>query len=184
VTDVHLIAFVAVTALITVTPGVDMALVTKNAVAGGRRAALATALGVNAGVAVWIAASALGIATMVRESATAFAVLKIAGALYLTVLGVRLLRGCGGAAPAPTGGPSRSCFCQGVVNNLLNPKMGIVFVSLVPQFVDRSAVPPVRWCSGVLSSRWASSGSARLRCWPRGRPASSAARASERASTK
>jgi threonine/homoserine/homoserine lactone efflux protein len=102
---VHLLPFLAVSAIVVVTPGVDMALVTKNALRG-RRAALATAVGVNAGVAVWIVASALGVAAFVRESAIAFSALKLAGAVYLLFLGLQLLRG---ARVGPAGStPSRS----------------------------------------------------------------------------
>jgi threonine/homoserine/homoserine lactone efflux protein len=134
----ELLPFAGVAALIIVVPGVDMALVTKNALRG-RRAALATAIGVNAGVAVWIVASALGVAAVVRESAIAFSALKLAGAVYLLFLGLQLLRGARGLDPEPE--PSRGeadaaeCFRQGVLNNLLNPKMPIVFLSLLPQFV-------------------------------------------------
>ena len=134
----QLLPFLAVTALITLAPGVDMALVTKNALAHGRRAALATALGVNAGVAIWILASAAGVSALVRASATAFDTLKLAGAVYLVVLGVQLLQRAGTAESAsagPTASGAAACFRQGFFNNLLNPKMGVVFVSLLPQFL-------------------------------------------------
>jgi threonine/homoserine/homoserine lactone efflux protein len=142
--NAHVLPFLGVAALIIVTPGVDMALVTKNAVMRGRGAALATALGVNAGIVVWIAASALGVAALVRASAAAFAVLKLAGALYLLLLGLQALRHArrtaverrvrdepGELAPAP----GWVCFRQGIASNLLNPKVAVLFVSLIPQFV-------------------------------------------------
>src|SRR5213078_2427064 len=89
---VHLLPFLAVAVVVVVTPGVDMALVTKNALVHGRRQALATALGVNAGIAAWTVAAALGLAAVVQASAAAFAAIKLAGALYLVYLGVQTLR--------------------------------------------------------------------------------------------
>jgi threonine/homoserine/homoserine lactone efflux protein len=88
----HLVAFLGVAVVIVVTPGVDMALVTKNALLHGRRAAPATALGINVGIAVWTVAAALGLAALVHASATAFAAVKLAGAAYLVYLGVQALR--------------------------------------------------------------------------------------------
>ena len=79
----HLLPFLGVAALVVITPGPDMALVTKNAVLYGRRAALATSIGVNAGLLVWTFASALGVAAVVRASGTAYTVLKLVGAAYL-----------------------------------------------------------------------------------------------------
>jgi threonine/homoserine/homoserine lactone efflux protein len=72
----HFLVFIGVAAIVIVVPGPDMALVTKNAVLHGRRAALGTALGVNAGLSVWTVASALGVASIVRSSAVAFTALK------------------------------------------------------------------------------------------------------------
>ena len=73
-------AIVGVAAVLIVTPGPDMASVTKNAMHHGRRAALGTSLGVNAGLVLWTVASALGVAALVRESGVAFTVLKLVGA--------------------------------------------------------------------------------------------------------
>jgi threonine/homoserine/homoserine lactone efflux protein len=87
----HLLIFIGVAALVIVTPGPDMVLVTKNAVMHGQRAALGTSLGVNAGLAVWTVASALGVASLVRASALAFTILKLLGAAYLIWLGLHAL---------------------------------------------------------------------------------------------
>ena len=139
-------AFLAVAVLLVVTPGVDMALVSKNALLHGRRVALLTALGINAGIVVWTAAAALGVAALIRASATAFTVLKLAGAAYLVYLGLQAIwqsrRGRraddDGGAPEPVtrrpGPPSG--FRQGVLSNLLNPKIAVFFTSLIPQFVS------------------------------------------------
>ena len=89
---VHLLPFLAVSALVVVTPGVDMALVTKNAMLHGRSAARATAFGVNLGIFLWTLAAALGLAAVVAASAAAFTAIKLLGALYLVYLGVRAAR--------------------------------------------------------------------------------------------
>ena len=133
-------AFLAVAAVVVVTPGVDMALVTKNALQHGRRSAVATALGVNLGIVVWTGAAALGLAALISASATAFATIKLAGALYLIYLGVQAFRQSrAGSTEAAT---SRRlpindgvAFRQGLLSNLLNPKLAVFFTSLLPQFV-------------------------------------------------
>src|SRR5260370_13875935 len=81
-----LIAFIPIAGLLVITPGPDMALVTKNALTRGRRAALATAFGIEAGLLVWTVASVLGIVTALRASAVAFTIVKFAGAVYLVSL--------------------------------------------------------------------------------------------------
>ncbi|UJW31079.1 LysE family translocator [Saccharothrix sp. AJ9571] len=133
-----LLAFVPVAALLVVTPGPDMALVTKNALDRGRPAALATAFGIEAGLLVWTAASVLGIVTVLRSSEVAFTVLKLAGAAYLVYLGVTAflsLRSPPAAAePAPRPGRG-SPFRQGLLSNVFNPKIAIFFTSFIPQFV-------------------------------------------------
>ena len=85
----HLAPFLAIATVVVVTPGVDMALVTKNALLHGRGSALATALGVNVGIALWTVAAALGVAALVAASAALFAVVKLAGAVYLVTSACR-----------------------------------------------------------------------------------------------
>jgi threonine/homoserine/homoserine lactone efflux protein len=141
VIDGRLLAFVGVAAVIVVVPGPDMALVLRNGLRGGRHAALATALGINAGLVVWALAAALGIAALLHASATAFTLLKLAGALYLAWLGLRLLvdsfrgRQREGGAPGPPIAP-RAAFRQGLLTNLANPKVAVVYTTLIPQFVS------------------------------------------------
>jgi len=131
---VHLLPFLALSAIVVVTPGVDMALVTKNALLHGRRAARATALGVNLGIFIWTLAAALGLAAVIAASAVAFTAIKLAGAAYLVYLGVRTLLGSHEpVAVAPRG----NAFRQGLASNLLNPKIAVFFTSLLPQFIDR-----------------------------------------------
>ena len=126
-----MLPFLVVAVIVVVTPGVDMALVTKNALLHGRRAALATAFGVNVGIALWTLAAALGVAAVVRASAEAFDVVKFAGALYLVYLGIRALRRREHVAVA---GHRTSPFRQGLISNALNPKIAVFFTSLLPQF--------------------------------------------------
>jgi RhtB (resistance to homoserine/threonine) family protein len=135
----NVVAFVAVAAVIVVVPGPDMALVLKNGVAHGRRAAVATALGINAGLVVWALAAALGIAALLHASSTAFTVLKLAGAAYLVWLGLRALRDAwrGSLAESPSRRRQTSPFREGLLTNLLNPKVALVYTTLIPQFVDR-----------------------------------------------
>jgi threonine/homoserine/homoserine lactone efflux protein len=136
------VAFAGVAAVIVMVPGPDMALVLRNGVVDGRRAAVATALGINAGLLVWALAATLGIAAILHASGTAFTVLKVAGAAYLVWLGLRALH------DAWRGGPDGSYtnrgwrrqtspFRQGLLSNLVNPKIALVYTTLIPQFVDR-----------------------------------------------
>jgi threonine/homoserine/homoserine lactone efflux protein len=137
----NVLAFAGVAALIVVVPGPDMALVLRNGIALGRRAAVATALGINTGLLVWALAAALGIAAVLHASATAFTVLKLAGAVYLVWLGARALLDAwrGISEPSAASAPRRraSPFRQGLLSNLFNPKIALVYTTLIPQFVDR-----------------------------------------------
>ena len=139
-----LAAFIGLATLLVITPGPDMALVTKSALLRGRTAAVFTALGVNAGIAVWTVAAALGVATLLRASAPAFMALKILGSVYLIYLGLHALgffqsRGkpqgeigpARAASPADGGAPFRQAF----LSNLFNPKIGVFFTSFIPQFI-------------------------------------------------
>lgn len=138
----NLLPFLAVAAVVVVTPGADMALVTKNAVLHGRRHALATAVGINLGILFWTVAAALGLAAVIAASQTAFTVIKLAGALYLIYLGLQALRSSYASkrSSAQSGAPmslsGRGAFRQGLVSNLLNPKIAVFFTSLLPQFVS------------------------------------------------
>src|ERR1700704_1454391 len=137
----HLVPFLAVSAIVVITPGVDMALVTKNALLQGRSAAQAAALGINVGIFCWTIAAAVGLAAVIAASATAFAVVKLAGALYLLYLGVRVLLASRHASStfstAPRPVSTRAAFRHGVASNLLNPKIAVFFTSLLPQFLDK-----------------------------------------------
>jgi threonine/homoserine/homoserine lactone efflux protein len=129
-------AFAGVATLLTVTPGADMALVTRAALARGRGEAFAVTLGIVCGLMAWATASALGVAALLAASATAFTVLKLAGAAYLVALGIHALL-TAGRAPEPVPEPrrGRSSFAVGLVTNLLNPKIAVFYSTLLPQFI-------------------------------------------------
>jgi threonine/homoserine/homoserine lactone efflux protein len=133
-----LAAFLAVSAIVIVTPGQDTALTIRNSLLGGRSAGLATALGVSAGQAVWTLAASAGLAALLVASEPAFMALKLIGAAYLVYLGAQsLLAALRGRSRAHTGARSAApavAFRQGVLSNLGNPKMAVFFSSLLPQF--------------------------------------------------
>jgi threonine/homoserine/homoserine lactone efflux protein len=146
----HVPAFIAVAAVLTLTPGVDMALVTRTALERGPRAARLTAAGICSGLLVWAALSALGVAAVLSASAEVYTVLRLAGAAYLLFLGVQaLLRAAGPdrvEAPRAHGAP----FRQGLVTNLLNPKIAVFYTTFLPQFIGPHQ--PVLLTSLLLAS--------------------------------
>jgi threonine/homoserine/homoserine lactone efflux protein len=139
-----LVPFLGVVAVLVVTPGPDMLLVVRNGLSGGVRGAWLTGLGCCTGITVHATAAVLGLSAILAASATAYAAVKLAGAAYLAYLGARMLISAimsgnlspEAAAPSgrPVGGPG-TAFRQGVVTNLLNPKIALLFLTLLPQFV-------------------------------------------------
>jgi threonine/homoserine/homoserine lactone efflux protein len=136
------LGFAVVALLLTVTPGLDTALVLRAAVTRGRREASATALGVVAGVLAWGAAAAVGVSALLTASTVAYDVLRLVGAGYLVWLGGRILwrlvrsrsAAAAGPATAAPGGAWRSAR-TGLLTNLLNPKVGAFYVAVLPQFL-------------------------------------------------
>ena len=140
--DPQVIAFTVVAAALTVTPGADTLLVVRNTLRGGRRDGVVTMAGICAGLYVHALLSALGVSVILMHSATAFTMVKIAGAGYLMWLGVQWLRGAvGGAEPHPPDivaraeVPAARCFCEGFLTNLLNPKVAVFYLAFLPQFI-------------------------------------------------
>ena len=130
-------AFLAVSALVIVTPGQDTALTVRNTLLGGRAAGVLTALGVAAGQATWTIATGIGVGAVLVASQPAFLALRIAGGAYLVVLGVQALWSAVRPKPVPLERPVRPrgrAFRQGLLSNLGNPKMLVFFTSLLPQF--------------------------------------------------
>lgn len=139
----ELLAFLAVAAVVIVTPGQDTALTIRNSLLGGRRAGVFTAVGVSSGQAVWTLAASAGVTALLMASEPAFVALKLAGAGYLVFIGAQALvaalspgtqratatRKPGRGSPAP-----RIALRQGLISNLGNPKMAVFFTSLLPQF--------------------------------------------------
>ena len=139
--DTTLLAFVGISVLLSVTPGPDMAVVTKNALAHGRRGVILTTTGIALALAIWVTATAVGLSALLRSSTDLLFILKLVGAAYLAYLGVRTLLDSrrrpddllAGTSPAA---PAHVIFRQGFVSALSNPKLGVFFVTFLPQFVS------------------------------------------------
>lgn len=139
----ELLPFCAVAAVLVVTPGPDMALVARNALVAGRAAVPVTVLGICAGIVVHALAAAIGLSALLQASATAYAAVKIAGGVYLVYLGVQAWRASfrDEAESEWMLGPTRrfaggGAFRQGFVSNVLNPKLVVFFISVLPGFTS------------------------------------------------
>jgi RhtB (resistance to homoserine/threonine) family protein len=126
----------------TMVPGADTLLVVRNVLRGGRREGFVTLVGICSGVYAHALLSALGVSVILMHSAAAFTALKIAGACYLVWLGLQSLRSAtrraADLAPAPATGapaPALRCFREGFLTNLLNPKVVVFYLALLPQFI-------------------------------------------------
>jgi threonine/homoserine/homoserine lactone efflux protein len=136
------LAFVAISLLLAVTPGPDMAVVTKNALAHGPRGVVLTTLGIAGALVLWVSATGFGLAALLRASAFLFGALKLAGGVYLAYLGIRAWLSSrdrpgdllAGAAAAPA--PGIAILRQGFISAGSNPKLGVFFVTFLPQFVE------------------------------------------------
>ena len=138
--DSTLLAFAGVSLLLAVTPGPDMAVVTKNALAHGRRGVVLTTSGIALALVVWVTATAVGLSALLRNSGEVLFALKIVGALYLAYLGIRTLldsrsRPADLLAGIPAAAPAHAVFRQGFLSAISNPKLGVFFVTFLPQFV-------------------------------------------------
>ena len=135
----QLLPFIGVAIAVVVIPGPDMALVARNVFRHGRAAGYATSLGICTGILGWAVAAALGIATILATSSVAFTILKFAGAAYLIYLGISTLRSRDAVAVEGTSGsttlPALQAWLQGLLSALLNPKLGVFFLTLLPQFI-------------------------------------------------
>jgi threonine/homoserine/homoserine lactone efflux protein len=144
------IAFIGVSALVIMTPGQDTALTIRNTLSGGRRAGIATALGVAVGQLGWTIAATVGLTALLVASEPAFVAVRVAGGLYLVWLGLGSLRaairGTGGAESAPParapGLRARAAWRQGLLSSLGNPKLAVFFSTMFPAFVP-GGVPPL-----------------------------------------
>jgi len=137
-----LLVFALASAALVAVPGPNLLYIVTRSIAGGRRMGVACALGVEAGTLVWIGAAAVGLAALVASSAVAFNVVKWAGVVYLLFLGLRALRQPASLAVEVADGAKASllnAFLQGLVVNLLNPKVALFFLAFLPQFIDPGA---------------------------------------------
>ena len=136
--DPLFLAGLAVLALLTVSPGADMALVAKITFERGRRAAFLATLGICSGLLVHATASALGLSVILATSAEAFTIVKLAGAAYLAYLGVQALRSSlhSDTVETPTAPRRANPFVQGVFSNVLNPKVAVFYLTFLPQFMS------------------------------------------------
>src|SRR5918992_2213453 len=131
--------FVLACIALVVVPGPNLIYITARSLGEGRRAGIASALGVETGTLVHVAAAAAGLSALVAASATAFTAVRYAGAAYLVYLGIRTLRGGDETGPAPRPQRLRRVFLEGVLVNLFNPKVILFFLAFLPQFVDPDA---------------------------------------------
>ena len=151
----HYWLFIATAIVLILTPGQDTFFILGRSIASGRPAGIAAALGISAGTIVHTGAAALGLSALLATSPYAFMAVKFAGAAYLLYIGVRALlsrsNGLSGAQPARAGNGHWPAFRQGIVTNLLNPKVALFFLALMPQFVDvsRPVLPQVAALSAI-----------------------------------
>lgn len=146
-----LFSFLFAITILTLTPGFDTALVLRTAAAQGWRRAGVTALGINLGCLIWGVAVGFGLGALLLASEMAYNLLKWIGAAYLLYLGVRLLLNPRREAQESATGDTAqqryfSCFNRGLFGNLLNPKVGVFYVTFLPQFIPAGASVPL-WCS-------------------------------------
>jgi RhtB (resistance to homoserine/threonine) family protein len=140
--DSQVLAFTVVAAALTIAPGADTMLVLRNVLQGGRAHGMVTTVGICSGLLVHATLSALGLSVLLLHSATAFHVVKIGGAAYLVWLGWQSLRGAlRSPEPAPpNAAPAapvalRRRLLEGFLCNVLNPKVAVFYLALLPQFI-------------------------------------------------
>ena len=134
-----LLLFALASVALVVVPGPNLIYIMTRGATQGPRVGLASALGVETGTLVHIAAAALGLSALLASSATAFEIVRYGGAAYLLYLGVRTLRSSkdeAGPGAAPTQPALGRVFAEGVLVNVLNPKVALFFLAFLPQFVD------------------------------------------------
>lgn len=138
-----LLAFIAAASILTLTPGVDTVMVLRFAASGGTRPAVYAAVGIGLGCLVWGAAVSVGLGALLAASEIAFTVVKWAGAAYLLYLGVKLIaRPRARLDASELGSPKLDAWQslrQGLMTNILNPKVGVFYITFLPQFIPVGA---------------------------------------------
>jgi threonine/homoserine/homoserine lactone efflux protein len=143
----HYWLFIATAIVLIITPGQDTFFILGRSLSGGRGAGIAAALGVSAGTVIHTVLAALGLSALLATSPYAFMAVKLAGAAYLIYIGVRALLtrasgmpGENGHAQGQAGNHQHwAAFRQGILTNLLNPKVALFFLALLPQFIDAAS---------------------------------------------
>jgi RhtB (resistance to homoserine/threonine) family protein len=135
-------SFALLAGVLTVIPGLDTALVLRSSIAHGRRIGFATAAGVNTGVLVWGAGAAVGVSALLTASHVAYTGLRTAGAIYLAWMGFDLIRSAwrNKGVDLTSGDDNssmsiRRAWLRGLLTNILNPKVGVFYMAVLPQFV-------------------------------------------------
>jgi threonine/homoserine/homoserine lactone efflux protein len=131
-----LLLFAASVATLVLIPGPNLVYIVTRSVEAGRRAGLASILGVEIGTMIHVAAAAFGLSALLASSATAFEIVKYAGVAYLVYLGVRALRAGKEPELQVTRAGMRRTVAEGMLVNVLNPKVSLFFLAFLPQFVD------------------------------------------------
>jgi len=136
----HYWLFITTAVLLVLTPGQDTFFILGRSIASGRPAGIAAALGITAGSIVHTLLAAVGLSALLVTSPHAFTAVKLAGAAYLIYIGIRALLGRASGLPGAdahgTDDGRWSAFRQGIVTNLLNPKVALFFLALMPQFIS------------------------------------------------
>lgn len=128
--------------LLNIMPGPDSLLIMTRSATQGWRAGVAAALGIGTGTMVHVLAAAVGLSAILATSATAFTIVKFAGAAYIIYMAIGLLRSKRSEATATIAVPAlpyRKIYAQGLLTNVLNPKVAVFFLAFVPQFIDADA---------------------------------------------
>ena len=145
-----LIPYLIAITLLTITPGLDTTLIIRTATLEGKAKAFQAALGINLGCIVWGVIVACGLGALLMTSDLAFNILKWMGAIYLAWLGLNLiLKPRSQLAGLNDSTTAQNWFIKGFWGNLLNPKVGIFYISFLPQFIPQSS-SPIIWTMGLV----------------------------------
>lgn len=168
-----LLAYLLAAGLLTITPGVDTLLVLRTAASEGSRPALLAAAGISLGCVGWGLIVAVGLGAVLASSEGAYTVLRWAGAAYLVVLGLRMMLAPRSSFPAGAihttrreASDARAWLWRGLLTNLLNPKVGVFYVSFLPQFIPADSDIPrmtvllaslhaalgLAWCCALIAA--------------------------------
>jgi threonine/homoserine/homoserine lactone efflux protein len=163
------LSFAAAASLLVIAPGPDTLLVLRNSLGAGRRRGLVTITGIVSGLMVWATIAAIGLAALLRASEVGYTIVRVAGATYLIGFGIRLFlarrnqneKESVDPLPTPRSGKSSlAAYLSGLATNLLNPKVGIFFISFLPVFIPKGA--SVGWTSALFAAIFIVEGTAWL----------------------